>query len=94
MAEGTFKLLGIEAACNTTAVSFSNSTINAGLMKITNLDTAAHLVTLAYANGTTYATTTVLSNVSIYIQKNYTDLISSNAATAVVMATPVKRGTI
>ena len=84
------RLQANEITCNTVA----NSVYSNGLIKITNIDTAAHLITLSFANGTVYATTTIAANVDLYIQKGYTDLISSNATTAVVLATPVRRETI
>lgn len=90
MAEDTFRVLTTEIGCNTVANNFSTNT----LIRIVNIDTAAHLCTLAFgSNSTTYATFTVRAGETIYVQKNYTDLLSSNA-TSNVFATPVRRGTV
>lgn len=86
----SIKPLTTEATCNTVASNFSAN----GLIRVVNIDTAPHLLTIAFANGLAYATTTITANNELYVQKNYTDLLSSNATTAVVLATPVRRGTI
>lgn len=81
---GIFKVLGTEAACNTTASSFGNNKV----VRLVNTDTAAHLVTVANTGGT-IATITVNASESLLIEKNPTDTLASNAATAVVKGTPV-----
>jgi hypothetical protein len=86
----TIKVLAVESQCNTIASNFSSN----GLIRVVNIDTAPHLITVAFANGLTYGTTTLAANTEMYIQKNYTDLLSSNNAAGLVLATPIKRGSI
>jgi hypothetical protein len=86
----SIKVTALEGVCNTVANSFGN----VALLRITNIDSNPHLLTFAFANALTYGTTTALANCDIFIQKGATDLLSSNATTAVVLATPVRRGTI
>lgn len=90
MSDITLKVLALEGVCNTIANAYNS----VGLIKLTNVDTAAHLITLSFANGTAYGSTTILANCELYIQKGYTDTLASNATTAVVLATPIRRGTV
>lgn len=89
MSEITFKFLATEIGCNTVANNFSSN----GLIRVTNIDTIAHTCTLAFANALTYATFTVPAGTVLYVQKGYTDLLSSNA-TSLCLGVAVKRGSI
>jgi hypothetical protein len=89
----TIKIVTTESGCNTVANNFGNSSQGSTLLKITNISTAPALLTFAYANALTYGTTTILANTVLYVQKSPSDLLSSNATT-LVLATPIRRGTV
>ena len=79
------KVLTSEAPCNTVASSFGNNKI----VRVVNTDTAAHLITQAYANGATIATITLGAGESFFIEKNGTDTLVSNNAAGTVKGVPV-----
>jgi hypothetical protein len=66
-----YKFLAQEISINSTANNVSNST----LVRVVNPTTGNTVLLVQYANGTTYASGTVLANSEIVIQKNPTDLI-------------------
>ncbi len=76
-----FKLLGDEIDINTTA----NNVYSSGLVRVVNRGNANTILIQRYSNGVQIASTTVLGNSEIIIQKSNTDtLIGAN-----MVATPV-----
>jgi hypothetical protein len=76
-----YKLLGDEVNINSTA----NNVGSNRLVRVVNAGTGNTVLLVRYANGTQYASTTVLANSEIVILKDSTDLIvgSNMFATAV-----------
>lgn len=79
------KVLSSETPCNTVANTFGNNKV----VRLVNTDTSAHLVTQAYANGTTIATITLGASESFFIEKSGTDTLASNNAGGLVKGVPV-----
>jgi len=77
-----YKFLAQEISIDTTANSVSNST----LVRVVNPTTGNTVLLVQYANGTTYASGTVLANSEIIIQKNPTDVIVGSGQKATPVA--------
>lgn len=76
-----YKLLGNEININSTANDVYTST----LVRVVNRGTANTVLLQSYSNGVQFASTTVLGNSEIVIEKKNTDLIIGSN----MVATPV-----
>ena len=76
-----YKFLAQEINIDSTANNVANST----LVRVVNPTTGNTVLLVQYANGTTYASGTVLANSEIVIQKSPTDLIIGDGQ----FATPI-----
>jgi len=75
-----YKLLTQEISINS-----ANTVGNNQIIRVVNPTTSNTVLLVQYANGTTYASATVLANSEIVVTKNTTDLVigSGQLATAV-----------
>jgi hypothetical protein len=66
-----YKFIGQEISIN----SVANTVYGSTLVRVVNPSTSNTVLLVQYANGTTYASGTVLGNSEIIVQKSATDLI-------------------
>jgi len=75
-----YKFLGTQVA-----LSSANNVNSSGLIRVINNSATAGVLTVAYANGTTYANTTLGPNESIIVEKGKTDTLAGSS----MLGTPV-----
>lgn len=79
------KVIGTEQSCNTTANTFAGSK----WVRLVNVNTSSLLITRAYSNGAVIGTFSLAAGSSCIAEKNPTDTLASNTASAFVLGTTV-----
>jgi len=75
-----YKFLGTQVA-----LSSANNVGGSGLVRVINNNSAVGVLTVAYANGTTYANTTLAAYETMIVEKGKTDSLAGTN----LLATPV-----
>lgn len=80
-----FKVIGTEAACNTTPSTFGGSKT----VRLININTSPWLITQVSNASVTLGTITLAPSQVITLEKATTDTLQSNTASSFVLAVPV-----